>query len=233
MSMELETRLDQVKRGFTVDGREAVVYTIDQFPYFRRGMQGTLRDGEWDIMKTTSEVRFSLFSNDKWSIFSWPVVRVIGDCREVFDIFTKGVHAKSDLSQEEGQWVSEALGWKLFEYAKYDHIHNKGQIEPVRSPSQDYGRIFRSEVKPFLRMGNEVNDGYRIYEMYPGWGSEGITVVADNRADTYHEETLDVYFDQDRREGPPIHIVRLAIDDNYGWYFDKMHPAPEIPQIVG
>lgn len=226
----LETRLDQTGRGFTPEGREIVEYHIDQFPYFTLGMQPSF-DGidEADMvdpLKTTSEVRFSLFWNNKWVKAGLPLVRVISDCGG-FEVVTAGIHSRKDLPKSSGELTRAPL-WEVLDLINYD---DRRDIKAPKKVSDRWRGLFRSEVKPFLTQGLGVNDGFRVYNMDRGWGSDGITIVADNRRESYHQESLDVYYEQDPRDGDPIHIVRLAVDEDSGWYFEKMQNPPTVPTL--
>jgi len=199
------------------------IYSIDQFEWFRDGMERTYPERYDGLEKKESKrllsaVRFHLSYEQGKDASSYLVV--VGNGYDIFETYLARVNWGMD-SLTGGIPKQESALWRVFKYnndvGKRGKEFGRGFEKPPKK-TIDLAKIFSTDVKPFLGWTSFNGDKTRrVYslEIHPG---EHLDVIANMaRKHPTENETLEVIYVPDPRNSKPHHLTTLKEIQRFGW----------------
>jgi hypothetical protein len=199
------------------------VYSIDQFEWFRDGMERTFPErydgfGKKEEKKLLSAVRFHLPYAGK-NASSYLVV--VGNGFDVFEAYLARVNQGMSGSLTGEIPKQESALWRLFKYnnevGKRGKEFERGFNEPPKK-TIDLAKIFSTDICPFLGWTSFDGDKTkRIYnlEIHP---DEHLEIIANMaRKNPAENETLEIIYVPDPRNSEPHYLTTLKEIQGFGW----------------
>ena len=188
-----------------------VIHEVDQFYWYRDAMERTFRDlGNLDTSEREqllSAVRFDLPYVPRRMAPAY--LMVVGDGLGICNVYLVQIGGRREiLTGKIPKQKSRCL--ELFSYSDEGGGYpDPEDRELERSLPLRFGRIFTTDIAPFLKGSDYPLECDRVYEVAPSYNFDRIRIIAENREDR-EKQRLRIIWVPDKRDGEEKEIVTMG-----------------------